>query len=87
MNKSEEDKAEVARQKILKYHFSGGKKDIQVFARMPENHMPFAIAWIGRNKLGYSVMFDFVSSFPALFDIRHGPAAGRRVKRKLNAST
>lgn len=87
MNKSIEDKAEVARQKILKYHFSGGKKDIQVFARMPENHMPFAIAWIGRNKLGYSVMFDFVSSFPALFDIRHGPAAGRRVKRKLNAST
>jgi len=85
----EEDKAEVARQKILKYHFSGRKKDIQVFARMPENHMPFAIAWIGRNNLGYSVMFDFVSSFPALFDIRHGPAArrSRRVKRKLYART
>ena len=46
-----ENKFEVARQKILETHFSGGSGFLHVFASMPETVMPFAIAWIGRNTL------------------------------------
>lgn len=83
MNKNEKDKVELARQKILKCHFTGRRSDVQVFARMPENVLPFAIEWIGRNQLGYSLMHAFVCGFPTLFDIRHGPQPTGAKKRKI----
>lgn len=77
-------KAVVARQKILIHHFTGRAADIHAFTRMPETVMPHAISWIGRDSLGYSLMFDFVRGDPTLFDIsnnRFHVHAG--VKRKL----
>jgi hypothetical protein len=68
MNASK-NKAGVARQKVLMHHFTGGESDIHAFSTMPETAMPHAISWIGRDSLGYSLMFDFVCSNPALFDI------------------
>ena len=68
MNKFE-DKVEVARKKILNYHFSGGSGDLNVFATMPETLMPHVIAWIGRNKMESNLMFNFVRGFPVLFNV------------------
>ena len=64
-----EDKAEVARQKILTYHFSEeGKKTIHVFAHMPVTTIPVAIAWIGRDRIEFTLMYDVVRAVPALFE-------------------
>jgi hypothetical protein len=70
MNRNE-DKAKVARQKILQHHFSEGNANIHVFAAMPETNLPFAIAWIGRNKDGRTLMYNFAQAFPSLLDISH----------------
>jgi hypothetical protein len=67
MNKTE-DKAEVARQKIVKYHFTDEGKDIHVFARMPSTTLPIAIEWIGRNRTEFTLMYEVVRVIPALFE-------------------
>ena len=67
MNKTE-DKAEVARQKIVKYHFTDKGKDIHVFARMPTTTLPIAIEWIGRNRSEFTLMYEVVRVIPALFE-------------------
>ena len=67
MNK-QSNRAVVAREKILTHHFAGGTTDMSVFARMPESILPFAMEWIGRNSLGYSLMYQFVGGFPLLFN-------------------
>lgn len=78
-----EDKAEVARQKILKHHFSGwSSTNVHVFTRMPEAVMPFAVGWIGRNNLGYSLMFNVVRDLPHLFDVRNGSCEGLRKRKR-----
>ena len=67
MNKTE-DKAKVARQKIIKYHFFGEGKDIHVFSRMPSTTLPIAIEWIGRNRTEFTLMYEVVRVIPALFE-------------------
>ena len=80
-----EDKSEVARQKILQYHFPGGCTNIHIFTRMSESVLVYAMEWMGRNNLGYSLMYGVVRGVPHLFDARSGPQlldeAGRRMKR------
>ena len=68
MNRNE-DKSEVARQKILKYHFTRGSGDLHVFASMPDSLMPFVLGWIERNTIGATLMFEVVRGFPVLFNI------------------
>jgi len=78
------DKSEVARQKILKYYFSGGCTNIHFFTRMTESVLVHAMEWMCRNNLGYSLMNSVVRCFPHLFDARSGPQfdeAGRKRKR------
>jgi len=77
------NKADVAREKILRHHFAGGTTDMSVFARMPESILPFAMEWIGRNSLGYSLMYQFVGGFPLLFNDQNCPTdTGIAKKRK-----
>jgi hypothetical protein len=78
MNKND-DIAEVARRKIFEEHFSEAKLDtnVQMFARLPASVLP---EWIGRDGLGYSLMFRFVQSIPAL--VAHLPEPGVK-RRKL----
>lgn len=72
---------EAARRKILKYYFSGGNRNLHEFSRMPMTSMPFAVEWIGRNKLGFSLMYSLVQSNPSVF--APGPlSAVRKRKRK-----
>ena len=76
-----EDKVEVARQKILQTHFSGSGDDdtskMQELLGMELEMMPSAIAWIGRplsidwtgeKVSGLSTMFNLMRRLPDLFD-------------------
>ena len=72
VNKND-NKSEVAREKILERHFARarGNTDVaQVFSSAPDSVLVHAIEWIGRDDLGYSVMNDFVRGFPQLFGDR-----------------
>jgi len=82
MNQNE-NKASVARQKILMHHFTGHDEDINVFTQMPETILPHAISWIGRDSLGYSLMLNFVQGSPTLFHIPNVGHQHAGVKRKL----
>ena len=64
MNKNE-NKSEVARQKILKYHFADEGNNANLFYRMPVIMMPFAMEWIGRTSLGFALMYNVVRGDPA----------------------
>jgi hypothetical protein len=81
MNRNK-NKGEVARQKIIRNHFSGANMDINVkmFAHLPIAVLPNVVEWIGRDNLGYSLMFRFVQSFPRL--VVHLPETGVK-RRKL----
>ena len=73
------DKVEVARQKILKIHFSGkDTSKLQELLDMELEVVPAAISWIGRpvafqwkgkNISGFSTMYNLVRKMPDLFDI------------------
>jgi hypothetical protein len=57
--------------------------DVQTF--ISESVLVYAMKWMGRNNLGYSLMYGVVRGVPHLFDARSGPQlldeAGRRMKR------
>ena len=76
------NKAEVARWKIMKSHFSCGNLGIHAIACMHESVLPHAIEWMGRDKHGYWAMFSFVKSFPTLFDVSQDQREGPK-KRKI----
>ena len=79
MNRNK-DKAEVARQKIFKIHFSTeseGASKIQMLLDTELEMIPSAIAWIGRpihanwngtNVSGLSLMYNLTRRLPDLFD-------------------
>ena len=74
MNRNE-DRSGAIRGKLLKYHFldkGDGDKCANIFAQMSESMMPIALEWIGRNRFGFSLMYEFVQMGPAIFDITHG---------------
>ncbi len=81
-----ENKAEVSQIKIIQAHFSGPNADVSIFTRMPETILPFAMEWIGRTRVGLSLMYLIVRDLPALCLTRHGPNCGER-KRKIDATT
>jgi Ran GTPase-activating protein (RanGAP) involved in mRNA processing and transport len=75
-----ENKVEVAREKILNSHFTGEAVDIGVFARMPEALLPHAIEWIGRDRLGFSLMYQFVGGYPLDFSDYNSSRAAKKLK-------
>jgi hypothetical protein len=74
MNRNE-DRSGAIRRKLLKYHFldvgDGINTDIQVFAQMGDSMMPITLEWIGRNRFGFSLMYDVVRGLPEMFHITH----------------
>ena len=79
-----DNKGEVARQKILEHHFADESADnINAFGSMPESVLVHAIEWIGRDEHGRSLMYEFVRTFLNLFGTRIVPddAAGKKRKR------
>jgi len=67
LNKNE-NKVEVVRQKILRYHFCNGSNNIEEFVDMDLGIMPHAISWIGKNEAGLSLLYKLCESMPSLFD-------------------
>ena len=76
MNTDDWNKASVARKKILKYHFTDVDNCARVFGSMEVKVLPTAISWIGRDNLGFSLMYNFLRSMPWLIK----PAATGRVR-------
>ena len=66
LNRSQ-DKAAVARQKVLEQHFSSSSATIEVFVGMSAPSLPHAIEWIGRDNLGSSLMYQVARGIPSLF--------------------
>jgi len=81
------NKAQLARQKILEYHFnlSDEHTDTSVFAGMLDNALPNALEWIGRSRdiRTFSIMFNVFRGKPTLFDITNDPIIEGAKKRKL----
>jgi len=88
-----EDKVEVARQKILQTHFSDSDdtSKMQEFLDMELEVMPSVIAWIGRptsinwkgtNVSGLSVMYNLLRRIPDLFDSSSAQKKSGGSKRK-----
>jgi len=72
------NKQEVARQKILQYHFADGEENIEEFVDMELEVIPTAIAWMGRDRTGHSLLYRVVRScLPTLFDSNAKKAAAR----------
>ena len=76
-----ENKVEVAREKILESHFTGEAVDISVFALMPETLLPHAIEWIARDRLGFSLMYQFVAGYPLDFSDYNPSRAAKKRKQ------
>ena len=63
-----EDKVTLARQKVIAYHFSGSNVDIQAFAAIARPVLPHAMEWIGRDLVGFSLMYHVTRDIRALFE-------------------
>ena len=64
------NKNEVVRQKILFSHFQGENINLEELLGMESDVMPHAIAWIGKDDMGYSPLYQLVRAMPSLVD--HG---------------
>ena len=81
------DKVGVSRQKILLRHLRDAADTPLIIIGVPETTLPFALAWIGQDKWGYSLMYNVVQNLTELFDPRNNflqPAAAK--KRKVRRS-
>ena len=50
----------------LKCILIGGSTNIQVFVNMTTTMLPSAIEWIGRDKFGFTLMYDVIRAIPTL---------------------
>ena len=77
------NKSNVARKKILMCHFGDVDSCIPVFGPMDVRVLPTAFAWIGRDRLGYSLMNDCLKSMPWLIEPAKPPSKSEgRVQRR-----
>lgn len=58
----------VAREKILMQHFADVNKSVDIFGPMEVRVIPTALSWIGRDRLGYALMFHYLHSMPWLLE-------------------
>jgi len=76
------DRQHVARQKIIKCHFTGENLDMQPFVDMKLGALLHVIAWMGRD--GISLLYPFVRNMQSFFNFSdgvkadNGPAAKRQ---------
>ena len=79
------NKHEVARQKLIRYYFSnddGGIVKVEDFVDMELEVLPYAIAWVGRDDTGHSLLYKLFQTMPTLFDTdSKAKAAGEKRKR------
>ena len=56
----DEDKKQVARRKVIKYHFTGDF-DLSALIGHDQKLLPRKISWLGRDSLGLSVVYGIIS--------------------------
>ena len=67
MNEND-NKFEVARQKIIQYHFLNGEDNMQEFVDMELGVLPHAMGWVCLDGTGHSLLYQLVRCKPTLFD-------------------
>ena len=79
-----DNKQEVARQKLIRYYFSnddGGIVKVEEFVDVELEVLPQAIAWVGKDDIGHSLLYKLFQTMPTLFDTdRKAKAAGTKRK-------
>ena len=65
MNK-DKDKSEVLRKKLLRFHFRKVENVGNVFGQLETKLLPHAVAWIGRDRLGFAAMYALFRDMPWL---------------------
>jgi hypothetical protein len=70
LNESNQDKVVLARQKIISNHFSASRINTQAFDVMSVPVLPQAVDWIGRDHIGFSLLYQVSRSVlaPKLFE-------------------
>ena len=82
LNKNE-NKFEVARQKIIRYHFLNGEDNIEDLLDIELGVLPHAMSWVNRDDTGHSLLYQLVRCLPSLFDYESMKAeAAAGMKRK-----
>lgn len=75
-------KREAARQKILQFHIcKNNGADLEAFVGMELNVLPVAMAWIGRDDVGRSAIYQLCRTLPSLFST-NGKQGSAGLKRK-----
>lgn len=82
INKSEE-KALVARRKIIDHHFTDARASIHRFTSMELNVLPHAMEWIGEDDSGLPLMLHLIHEKVSLFEAATASKGGRRKKRQI----
>jgi hypothetical protein len=78
-----QDKTAVIRQKILKHYFSSDVNSIEVFACMSMAVKSRAIEWIGKDNIGFTLMYNVTRGIPSLFASKISTSDIMMKKRKL----
>jgi hypothetical protein len=70
LNSANEDKVDLARQKIIANHFSASSMNTQDFSEISVPVLPHATEWIGRDIVCFSLMYQVLRSVlvPKLFE-------------------
>jgi len=80
-----DNKHEVVRQKLIRYYFSnddGGIVKVEEFVDIELEVLPHAIAWVGRDDTGHSLLYTLFQTMPTLFDTdRKAKGVGAKRKR------
>jgi len=83
-----ENKNEVAREKILQYHFQDSA-NVQEFRDITLKALPHAISWLGREcswsgkeNSGHTHLYQLLRSLPSLFESKKTAIAGTKRKRE-----
>lgn len=79
----DQDKTAVIRQKILKHYFSSDVNSIEVFACMSMAVKSRAIEWIGKDNIGFTLMYNVTRGIPSLFASKISTSDIMMKKRKL----
>ena len=75
------NKFEVARQKLLQHYFTEGNKNIQDIFELEKKVWPYVMAWAGRDDTGSSLLYNIIRDEPSLFCSK-GKTSTAVLKRK-----
>ena len=68
------DKTKVARQKIIKCHFSG-TFDVSALSGSNNQMLPDALSWFGKDALGYAALYTMLRSKPDVIQSTNNTAS------------